>query len=139
MTVLTPTNFETLTYNMPNWSAILNSNWQALNTDMARFNLLWDDTATDAIGIKYDATSGKWVASVFATAAQGALADSAVQPTDTINTLSDITSAGADIEDAVSKRHTQNTDTGTSAIEFSINTGGTPVPEIGRASCRERV
>ena len=34
-----------------------------------------------------------------------------VKKADTVNELSDITSAGADIEDAVTKKHTQNTDT----------------------------
>jgi len=34
-----------------------------------------------------------------------------VKKADTVNVLSDITSAGADIEDAVTKKHTQNTDT----------------------------
>jgi len=64
MSVLTPTNFETLTYNMPNWSTILNTNWQSLNTYMAKFNILWDGSATDAMSIKWDAASGKWVATV---------------------------------------------------------------------------
>jgi len=34
-----------------------------------------------------------------------------VKKTDTVNVLSDITSTGANIEDAVTKKHTQNTDT----------------------------
>ncbi len=62
MSLLTPTNFETLTYNMPNWSDILNTNWQTLNADMTKFNILWDGSATDGKPIKWDAAQGKWVA-----------------------------------------------------------------------------
>jgi len=47
-----------------------------------------------------------------------------VKKTDTVNVLSDITSAGADIEDAVTKKHTQGTDTalGAQAENLDMNT-----------------
>lgn len=41
-----------------------------------------------------------------------------------INQFSDLNSSGADIDDAVSKRHDQNTDTGTSSETFQIGTDG---------------
>ena len=42
-----------------------------------------------------------------------------------VNTHADITSAGADIEDAVTKRHAQNTDTGTTNTTFQIDSDAT--------------
>lgn len=41
-----------------------------------------------------------------------------------LNQFADITSSGADIEDAVTKRHEQNTDSGTSSTTFHIGTDG---------------
>lgn len=70
MAILSPTNFETVTYNMANWSSITNTNWQSLNTYMNMFNLVWDGSATNAIGIKYDTATGKWVASASGDAVQ---------------------------------------------------------------------
>ena len=48
----------------------------------------------DSLGIDADTVDGQH-ANAFATAAQGALADSAVQPTDSINILSDVYTTGA--------------------------------------------
>lgn len=60
MSVLSPTNFETVDYNMPNWSAIINTNWQTLNSYMAKYGIIWGG-GTDDTGIKWDSASSTWI------------------------------------------------------------------------------
>ena len=65
---------------------------------------------------RYSFNGSSWVAEEAHTQNTDTALDSTFEATfvkkvDTVNELSDITSAGADIEDAVTKKHTQNTDT----------------------------
>ena len=63
MSDLSPTRFKTLDYSTFFWKQSLNSNWEKLNTYMNKCNLLWDGTATNGKGIKWDSTNNKWVVS----------------------------------------------------------------------------
>jgi len=74
MSDLNPTRFKTLDYSTFFWKQALNDNWKNLNTYMDKCNILWDGTATNGKGIKWNSLTGKWEISAI-THSEVALAD----------------------------------------------------------------
>jgi len=61
MAILSPTNLETANYGTVGWNAIYTSNFQKLNTYLAKFEDLWNITASDWNILRYSTSSGKWI------------------------------------------------------------------------------
>jgi len=61
MAILSPTNLETANYGTTGWNAIYSSNFQKLNTYLAKFEDLWNITASDWNILRYSSSSGKWI------------------------------------------------------------------------------
>ena len=82
------------------------------NPHQVSANQVWADEIIDEINLNWthDIDSNN-------------LSSDVVTSADNISKLADITSPWADIEDAVTKRHSQNTDTGTTETDFDINSG----------------
>ena len=61
MAILNPTGLETADYGTAGWNAIYSSNFQKLNTYLAKFEDLWNITASDWNILRYSTSSGKWI------------------------------------------------------------------------------
>ena len=61
MSILNPTQLETVDYGTQGFNDIYSTNFQKLNDYLSKFEDLWNDSAEDWNILRYDSSSGKWI------------------------------------------------------------------------------